>query len=120
MKRTTVALYYKSACNPGTFSHDIQTTMTDQGILLQLYRQTHKVAAWKILGLLLRLDKSILDKIERERHRVDDCRLEMLHAWLNSNPKDPFRQMKAALEELQPAITTSEKGKLCVYGKIRL
>ena len=42
-----------------------------------------QVVNWKYLGLALGLLHPTLQKIEREQHdRVDDCKTEILAAWL--------------------------------------
>ena len=56
---------------------------------------------WKFLGLLLKIEKYLLDEIEKDNPRnVDSCRIEMLHSWLKSNPANPTQALDDALIEM--------------------
>ena len=76
------------------------------GNLLNTYlrKVKHVTAHWKMLGALLGLDKCCLDGIEEQyRNVVDNCMLEMLDAWLKTNPSNTEEQLEDALKELSPA-----------------
>ena len=70
-----------------------------------------------MLGVLLGLDKGRLDGIEEQyRNVADNCMMEMLDAWLKTNPSSNEKQLEDALKELYPA-RTAHHGKLqsCMY-----
>ena len=78
------------------------------GNLLGTYlRKVKNVTAhWKKLGALLGLDKGRLDGIEEQyRNVVDHCMMEMLDAWLKTNPSNTEEQLEDALKDLHPACT---------------
>ena len=55
-------------------------------------------AHWKELGVLLEVEPSELDVIERDRPRESkDCMVAMLDAWLKSKPRNPEKQLEDAL-----------------------
>ena len=49
-----------------------------------VYEAVHDVTDWKRLGLQLGLRYSTLTKIRsNQRDQIDDCKMEVLSAWLN-------------------------------------
>ena len=76
---------------------------TDDTLLLCLERTKKLGAHWKYLGLLLKVEKHLLDAIERNNPRdVDTCKMEMLDTWLNrSNAADSAAELDAALKEFE-------------------
>ena len=90
-----------------------------RGNLLRTYllKVKHVAADWKILGLLLGLDKGRLDGIEEQyRNVVNHCMMEMLDAWLKTNPSNSEEQLEDALKKLYPACTVRSAG----HGKKKL
>ena len=64
---------------------------------------------WKELGARLRLEMYILDEIEINRPRdVGRCRMDMLDAWLKSDPADPAAELDAALDDIQRTVHGEE------------
>ena len=56
--------------------------------LFKVRKWVEQVVNWKYLGLALGLLHPTLQKIEREqRDKVDDCKTEMLAAWLHQQDK---------------------------------
>ena len=89
------------------------------GNLLRTYllKVKHVTANWKTLGVLLGLDKCCLDGIEKQyRNVVDDCMMEMLAAWLQTNPSNTEEQLEDALKKVYPACTV-RSGKIytCIH-----
>ena len=78
--------------------------MADADAVLQscLRKAKQYSANWKLLGLLLQVQKNLLDVIERNNPRdVDTCMMEMLDTWLRNNPENPETELDDALMELQ-------------------
>ena len=51
-----------------------------------MYEAVHDVTDWKRLGLQLGLRYSTLTKIRsNQRDQIDDCKMEVLLAWLNQH-----------------------------------
>ena len=77
------------------------------------YRNTRHVSVhWKELGALLNVEKHCLDEIDRDNLRdVVSCRMDMLSAWLRSNPTDPAAELDAALDDLQHKVHGKESRK---------
>ena len=75
------------------------------------YRNTRHVSVhWKELGVLLNVEKHCLDEIDRDNPRdVVSCRMDMLSAWLRSNPADPAAELDAALDDLQRTVHGEKK-----------
>ena len=71
-----------------------------------LLKVKNVTAHWKMLGALLGLKKGCLDGIEKQYHHVvDDCMMEMLDAWLKTDPSNTEEQLEGALKKLSPACT---------------
>ena len=85
--------------------------------MLEFFRKTKGYnVQWKYLGLMLNLDKSDLDTIEYDNPKDSTaCRMEMLHAWLKTNPANPAVMLDNALKEIQK--TVQLKGKNNEYCK---
>ena len=79
------------------------------------YRKTRHVSVhWKELGIQLKVEKYVLDEIDRDNPKdVVSCRLEMLSTWLKSDPADPEAQLDAALDDLQRTVH-GEKSVACM------
>ena len=71
-----------------------------------LLKVKNVTAHWKMLGVLLGLKKGCLDGIEKQYHHVvGDCMMEMLDAWLKTNPSNTEEQLEDALKKVYPACT---------------
>ena len=81
------------------------------GMLLELFRKTKKLnAEWKQLGLMLKLDKHVLDTIEKNNPRdATHCRMEMLHAYLKDHPADPREEIDTVVKEIQKCNSSTSK-----------
>ena len=56
---------------------------------------------WKQLGTLLKVPPYRLNEIESNHPKnAVKCRMEMLHAWVNSDPKNPEKELDTAMEDL--------------------
>ena len=68
-------------------------------------------ASWETLGALLNVEVSDLKAIDKEkRGDTNDCLLEMLNVWLQSNPACPDEKLEKAL---CTALSDSQ-GKTCM------
>ena len=73
-------------------------------------------AKWRILGFLLQVKKNTLDSIETSRPRdVDNCMIDMLEAWLMSNPTNPEQDLDTALKELQKTLRDAVECKINIH-----
>ena len=81
-----------------------------------LERTKNLSAHWKHLGLLLKLEKHLLDAIEKNYPRdVETCRMEMLDKWLNrSNAADSAAELDAAIKEFETS-HNSVKGEYSLH-----
>ena len=82
----------------------VQTDPEHKNLLkTYLLKAKNVTAHWKMLGVFLGLDKVHLDGIEAQYHNVvGQCMLEMLDAWLKTNPSNTEEQLEDALKELSP------------------
>ena len=83
-------------------------------VLLKCYQKAkNHTAKWKILGFLLEVKKNTLDSIEIRRSLdVDNCMVDMLEAWLKSNPTNPEEKLDSVLHELQKTLCGAMQCKL--------
>ena len=59
---------------------------------------------WKTIGVLLGVEKHILDKVKRDEEGVTDCLQEMLSEWLNQvDPPPTWKDLVEAVEAMNPA-----------------
>ena len=89
----------------------VQACMANNDMFHVCYRNTRHVSVhWKELGVLLNVEKHCLDEIDRDNPRdVVSCRMDMLSAWLRSNPADPAAELDAALDDLQRTVHGEKK-----------
>lgn len=73
--------------------------------LRDIYRKLYPLATkWTDIGTLLGVDKSILDKIGKEKNRVHECLQEMLSEWLKQiDPLPTWKELIDTLEMVDPA-----------------
>ena len=68
--------------------------------LVDVFEKLEDLNEWKKLGLKLGLKYPTLEKIERDRQRVDDCKMEMLACWLKKQDKVKSPSWKQLIDVL--------------------
>ena len=93
--------------------------MATDNMLQECLLKTREVSVqWKELGVLLNIKKYLLDQIERNYPRdVATCRMEMLHAWLKSNPVNPEAVLGDALKDILKTTYDSKSKAFYRYTK---
>ena len=92
---------------------DVYSCFVEMGSLGSVHQALKPLVKWKKLGLNLGLQKPTLEKIALEqRDDVEDCKMEMLAAWLRweddvqQKGQPSWRRLLDALKGVDAALTT--------------